>query len=62
MKLNQNTIETLKNFAGINTNILIKEGDELSTISTMRNIFAKAKISDKFTNEFGIYDLNQNET
>ena len=38
MKLNQNTIETLKNFAGINTNILIKEGDELSTISTMRNI------------------------
>ena len=46
MKLNQNTIETLKNFAGINTNILIKQGDELSTISTMRNIFAKAKISD----------------
>ena len=34
MKLNQNTIETLKNFAGINTNILIKQGDELSTIST----------------------------
>jgi len=59
MKLNQNTIETLKNFAGINTNILIKEGDELSTISTMRNIFAKAKISDQFTKEFGIYDLNE---
>ena len=59
MKLNQNTIETLKNFAGINTNILIKEGNELSTISTMRNIFAKAKISDEFTKEFGIYDLNQ---
>ena len=59
MKLNQNTIETLKNFAGINTNILIKQGNELSTISTMRNIFAKAKISDEFTKEFGIYDLNQ---
>ena len=59
MKLNQNTIETLKNFAGINTNILIKQGDELSTISTMRNIFAKAKITDQFTKEFGIYDLNQ---
>jgi hypothetical protein len=25
----------------------------------MRNIFAKAKISDEFTNEFGIYDLNE---
>ena len=59
MKLNQNTLETLKNFAGINTNILIKQGNELSTISTMRNIFAKAKISDEFTNEFGIYDLNE---
>jgi hypothetical protein len=59
MKLNQNTIETLKNFAGINTNILIKQGDELSTISTMKNIFAKATITDKFTKEFGIYDLNQ---
>ena len=59
MKLNQNTTDILTNFAGINTNILIKQGDELSTISTMRNIFAKAKISDQFTNEFGIYDLNQ---
>ena len=59
MKLNQHTIDTLKNFAGINTNILIKQGDELSTISTMRNIFARAKVSDSFTNQFGIYDLNE---
>ena len=59
MKLNQNTTDILTNFAGINTNILIKEGNELSTISTMRNIFAKATITDKFTKEFGIYDLNQ---
>ena len=59
MKLNQNTLEVLKNFAGINTNILIKQGKELSTISTMRNIFAKAEITDEFTKEFGIYDLNE---
>ena len=59
MKLNQNTIEVLKNFADINTNILIKQGKELSTISTMRNIFAKAEITDEFTKEFGIYDLNE---
>ena len=59
MKLNQNTLDTLKNFAGINTNILIKSGKELSTISTMRNIFAKAEITEEFTNEFGIYDLNE---
>ena len=59
MKLNQNTQDILKNFSLINTNILIKEGTELSTISTMRNIFAKATITESFEKEFGIYDLNQ---
>ena len=59
MKLSEQTLDTLKNFANINTNILIKTGNELSTISTMRNIFAKAEITEEFTNEFGIYDLNQ---
>ena len=59
MKLSEQTLDTLKNFANINTNILIKKGNELSTISTMRNIFAKAEITEEFTNEFGIYDLNQ---
>ena len=59
MKLNQNTHDILKNFSLINTNILIKEGTELSTISTMRNIFAKATITESFEKEFGVYDLNQ---
>ena len=59
MKLNQNTVDTLKNFSEINTNILIKEGNELSTISTMRNIFAKATITESFEKEFGVYDLNE---
>ena len=59
MKLNQNTQNILKNFSEINTNILIKPGNELSTISTMRNIFAKATVSESFESEFGIYDLNE---
>ena len=59
MKLNENTKDILKNFSEINTNILIKEGTELSTISTMRNIFAKATITESFEKEFGVYDLNQ---
>ena len=59
MKLNQNTQNILKNFSEINTNILIKPGKELSTISTMRNIFAKASIDESFDTEFGIYDLNE---
>ena len=59
MKLNQNTQNILKNFSEINTNILIKPGKELNTISTMRNIFDKASIDESFDTEFGIYDLNQ---
>ena len=56
MKLNENTSAILKNFSEINTNILIKPGSELNTISTMRNIFAKATITESFDSEFGIYD------
>ena len=59
MKINQSTLDILKNFSEINTNILIKPGNELSTISTMRNIFAKATVSESFESEFGIYDLNE---
>ena len=59
MKINQNTLDILKNFSEINTNILIKPGNELSTISTMRNIFAKATIAEAFDSEFGVYDLNE---
>ena len=59
MNINQNTQNILKNFSEINTNILIKPGKELNTISTMRNIFAKASIDETFDTEFGIYDLNE---
>ena len=59
MKLNQTTQEILKNFSEINTNILIKPGSELNTISTMKNILAKATINESFDSEFGIYDLNE---
>jgi len=59
MKLNQTTQDILKNFSEINTNILIKPGSELNTISTMKNILAKATINESFDKEFGIYDLNE---
>ena len=59
MKINQSTQDILKNFSEINTNILIKPGSELNTISTMKNILAKATINESFDKEFGIYDLNE---
>lgn len=59
MKLSDTTINILKNFSSINQSILFKEGNCLSTISIMRNIFAEATITEEFPKDFGIYDLNQ---
>lgn len=59
MKLSDTTINILKNFSSINQSMLFKEGNRLSTISIMRNIFAEATITEEFPKDFGIYDLNQ---
>ena len=57
MNLSSDTLSVLKNFSDINQNILIKSGNKVQTISTMKNILAEAEISEKFDSEFAIYDL-----
>jgi hypothetical protein len=59
MKLSDNTLTVLKNFAGINNSILVKQGNKLRTISVAKNILAEADITEEFPREFAIYDLNQ---
>ncbi len=59
MKLSSDTVNVLKNFSTINQNILVKEGSQLRTMSTMKNILAEADIGETFPAEFGIYDLNE---
>ena len=59
MKLSSQTINVLKNFSTINQNLVIKEGSDISTMSAMKNIVAKAKVEEDFTKEFAIYDLNE---
>jgi hypothetical protein len=59
MKLSNETLTVLKNFAGINQSILVKKGNKLRTISVMKNILAEAEITEEFPKDFGIYDLNQ---
>ena len=59
MKLSSNTTMVLKNFATINQNLVIKEGSELLTMSSMKNIVAKATVEENFPKEFAIYDLNE---
>ena len=59
MKLSDNTLTILKNFAGINNSILVKQGDKLRTISVAKNILAEAIVDEQFPRDFAVYDLNQ---
>ena len=56
MKLSDNTLTILKNFAGINNSILVKEGTSLRTISVAKNILAEANIKEEIHRDFAIYD------
>lgn len=59
MKLSEKTVSILKNFSTINQGIQIKPGNEIRTVSKLRNVLAKATVPDTFTDEVVIYDLNQ---
>ena len=48
MKLSDNTLNVLKNFAGINNSILVKEGKKLRTISVAKNILAEQILQKSF--------------
>ena len=58
MKLSKETLGIFKNFAGINSNLLLKAGNKLSTISAQKNVMADVNVTETFP-DFGIYDLNE---
>ena len=57
--MSKQTLDLLKNFASINSNILVKPGDTIKTISPVKNIMAVATVPENFDTEFGIWDLNK---
>ena len=59
MKLSEQTVSLLKNFASINQNIQFKTGNKLQTISAQKNILVDAEIPESFPSDFAIYDLNK---
>ena len=59
MELCENTLNVLRNFSGINQNIMIRSGNNIKTMSETRNMIATANVSEQFTKDFGIYDLNE---
>lgn len=59
MELSESTLQILKNYAGINSNIVINEGGSLQTISEAKNVLSSAQVVEEFPQQFGIYDLNE---
>jgi hypothetical protein len=59
MQFSKETIAILKNFSGINSNILLRPGNKLATISAQKNILAEVSIPETLPVEFGIYDLSE---
>lgn len=59
MKLSERTLTVLKNFAAVNSGVVIRKGKVQKTISPERSILVEATLDDEFPVEFGIYDLNQ---
>ena len=59
VKLSRNTFDILKNFATINTNLLVETGNVIKTLSPMKNIMAEATVLEDFDIPFGIWDLNK---
>ena len=59
MKISKETLDVLKNFSAINPNLVLKEGNVISTIAEAKNIMAKTTVAETFPKEVGIYDLNE---
>ena len=59
MKLSKPPLLALKNFASINSNLLLVPGSVLKTRSAPNTIFATVTIPDNFPVEFGIYELSE---
>ena len=59
MKLSNDTLLVLQNFAAINNGLQVKPGHNLKTISPNKTLLALATVAEKFDTPFCIYDLNQ---
>ena len=59
MILSNETIAILKNFSNINKSIEIKPGNEITTISPMKTILAKANVEETFEQTFAIFELSK---
>jgi hypothetical protein len=57
MKLSENTVNVMKNFATINPSLLVNPGDQLTTMAIDKGIFALATVEENFPRQFAIYEM-----
>jgi hypothetical protein len=55
----KNTLAILKNFSSLNSNLLVKPGNIIKTITPSKTGMAVATVEETFDVEFGIWDLNK---
>lgn len=59
MHISESTIKLLNNFAKINQNLMLNEGNLLKTVNVEKTVIAVAHIEDSFDESYGIYDLSE---
>lgn len=59
MKMSRETLEYLKNYSTINSNIIIEPGNVLKTLSPVKNVMSECTISETFEQTIAIWDLNK---
>ena len=59
MKLSDQTVSVLKNFANINNGIFFEQGKVIRTVAPTKAILAKANITEEIPRNFGIYDITK---
>ena len=52
MKLTNETLTVLKNFASINQGIQFKKGKKIKTMSQGKSVMAEANVKDEFPEDF----------
>lgn len=57
--LSKATLSILKNFASLNSNILVQPGNVIKTITPSMTGMAEVEVEETFDKEFGIWDLNK---
>ena len=59
MKLSKHTLSVLKNFSTLNSNLLVKPGNVIKTVTPAKNVASIAVVEEDFPVEFGIWDMNK---